>query len=90
MNNRRAGKIIALEAWKALVQQGNYLKDKFGDTFVFVDDKYLSYDAIAQIEDVKAFLKEKNPQIKFPEPEQYEGGEMMAEEMMEGGEDLYA
>ena len=61
------GEKIALEAWNALVQQGNYLKDNFGDSdsFVLVGGKYLGKDAIAQIEDVKAFLKEKNPQIEF-------------------------
>ena len=67
MDHEGEGEKIALEAWNALVQQGNYLKHNFGDsdTFVLVGGKYLGKDAIAQIEDVKAFLKEKNPQIEF-------------------------
>jgi|TARA_B110001450_G_scaffold146370_1_gene136790 hypothetical protein len=98
MESEEEGKKIALEAWSALVQQGNFLKDNFGnsDKTVYVSGKYQDKDAIAQIEAVKAFLKEKNPDIEFPEEakpeaEAMEGemmeGEMMAEEMMEGGED---
>ena len=78
MDHQGQGERIALEAWNALVQQGNYLdnnysylKHNFGgsDSFVLVGGKYLAKDAIAQIEEVKAFLKEKNPQIEFPEEE---------------------
>ena len=108
MESEDQAKQIALECWSALVQQGNYLKDNFGnsDKTVYVAGKYADKDAIAQIEAVKAFLKEKNPDIEFPEEAKPEAaamegemmeGEMMAEEMMEGGEegamekpDLYA
>jgi hypothetical protein len=60
---------IPLEVWSALVQQGNYLRDNFGYSHknVYVSGKYRYKDAIAQIEEVKAFLKEKNPNIEFPE-----------------------
>jgi hypothetical protein len=108
MESEEEGKKIALEAWSALCQQANYLKDRFGssDKPVYVSGKYLAKDATEQIEAVKAFLKEKNPDIEFPEEAKKEEammegemmeGEMMAEEMMEGGEegmmekpDLYA
>lgn len=99
------GKKIALEAWRGLCQQAKYLDGEFGgsDKDVYVNGKYLSKDAIAQIAAVKEFLKEKNPDIEFPEEEKkaeegaaemmMEGEEMMMEEApaeMEGGEGMEA
>ena len=107
MTAEEEGKKIALEAWRALCQQAKYLDGEFGgNDSKYVNGKYLAKDAIAQITAVKEFLKEKNPDIEFPEEETKaaEGeammmeGEMMMEEApaeMEGGEgmeapDLYA
>ena len=69
MEDEEQGKKIALECWAALVQQGKYLKDNYGDSnkTVYISGKYAHTDAIAQIDAVKAFLKEKNPDIEFPE-----------------------
>ena len=69
MEDKEQGEKIALECWNALVQQGKYLKDNYGDSnkTVYVSGKYPHQDAIAQIDAVKAFLKEKNPDIEFPE-----------------------
>merc|ERR1719331_780273 len=98
MESEEEGKRIALEAMAALMQQGNYLKDNYGSSnkVVYVSGKYPHKEAIEQIDAVKALLREKNPDIEFPEekkeePEAMEGemmeGEMMEGEMMEGGED---
>jgi hypothetical protein len=102
MTAEEEGKKIALEAWRALCQQAKYLDDEFGgkDKVVYVNGKYESKSAIAQIKAVKEFLKEKNPDIEFPEEEkpaeegmmmEGEMGEMMMEDApaeMEGGEGM--
>jgi hypothetical protein len=104
MTAEEEGKKIALEAWRGLCQQAKYLDGEFGssDKDVYVNGKYLAKDAIAQITAVKEFLKEKNPDIEFPEEEKkaeegaemmMEGEEMMMEEApaeMEGGEGMEA
>jgi len=88
MESEEEGKKIALEAWNALVQQGNYLKDNYGnsDKTQYVAGKYQDKDAIAQIDAVKAFLKEKNPDIEFPEEAKPEAEAMEGDMMMMEGE----
>jgi len=103
MTAEEEGKKIATEAWVALCQQAKYLDGEFGgsDKVKYVNGKYTSKDAIAQIDAVKAFLKEKNPDIEFPEEVKEEAaaeeapamdGDMAAAEEapmeMEGGDDM--
>ena len=101
MTAEEEGKKIATEAWVALCQQAKFLDGEFGgsDKVQYVNGKYTSKDAIAQIDAVKAFLKEKNPDIEFPEEVKEEAaaeeapaeGDMAAEEApaeMEGGDEM--
>lgn len=85
MTAEEEGKKIAQEAWRALCQQAKYLDGEYGgkEKVQYVNGKYAHTDAIEQINAVKAFLKENNEDIEFPEEEKKEEA-MMEAAMMEG------